>query len=44
MKLWKQIKRSVQNYLERLGKQNQELFGSSTPDCCKLNRDQTVKK
>lgn len=38
MKLLEQIKQAFNNYLARLGKSNQELFGSGTPDCCKLNR------
>lgn len=38
MKLFAHIKRAFNNYLARLEKSNQELFGSGTPDCCKLNR------
>lgn len=38
MKLWKKLKESVQNYLDRMAKSNQKLFGSEPPDCCKLNR------
>ncbi len=38
MNLWKRIKKSFQEYLNRLGKENQNLFGDSKPDCCSLNR------
>lgn len=40
MKLWDRIKKSYQNYLARLEKENKELFGSGKPDCCTLNRRQ----
>ncbi len=39
MKLWKNLKKAFQNYLDRMAKSNQQLFGNSTPDCCKLNRE-----
>ena len=38
MKLFEHVKRAFNNYLTRLAKSNQELFGSGAPDCCKLNR------
>jgi len=38
MKLWNHIKKSFQNYLTRLEKENKELFGNERPNCCTLNR------
>lgn len=32
------IKNSFNNYLERVAKENKELFGDGRPDCCSLNR------
>lgn len=43
MILWQCIKEAFENYLNRLEKANKEMFGSGTPDCCKLNRSQTNK-
>lgn len=40
MSIWKQLKNAFSRYLKRLGKENQELFGSGRPDCCTLNRKQ----
>ncbi len=40
MKIWNLIKHAIQNYIKKLEKSNQEVFGSSTPDCCSLNRQQ----
>ncbi len=38
MKLLENLKKAFQNYLNRMAKSNQQLFGNATPDCCKLNR------
>lgn len=38
MTIWKRIKDAFNRYLERLGKENQEMFGNERPDCCTLNR------
>lgn len=43
MKLFEHVKHAFNNYLIRLEKSNQELFGSGTPDCCKLNRSADSK-
>lgn len=44
MSIWKQVKDAFHRYLDRLGKENEELFGSGRPDCCALNRKQTTQK
>jgi hypothetical protein len=38
------IKESLQNFIDRLGRENQELFGGQTPDCCTLNSRKTPPK
>lgn len=40
MSIWKRLKNAFNRYLERLGKEKQEMFGSGRPDCCSLNRKQ----
>lgn len=40
MSLWERIKEAFMEYLERVAKENKEMFGNDTPDCCKMN-DQT---
>lgn len=44
MGLWKRLKKRMSKWLEKLAEDNQKTFGSTTPDCCKLNRDNQVKK
>lgn len=44
MSIWKRIKNGVSRYLERLAKENQEMFGSGRPDCCALNRKQMSQR
>jgi len=44
MTLWKRIKKAFQNYLNRMAQSNQELFGGSKPDCCKLNRQNNNRR
>ena len=38
MSIEKRIKAAFNRYLERLAKENKELFGDGRPNCCKLNR------
>lgn len=38
MSLWKRIKEAVNRYLERMARENQEMFGDGRPDCCSMNR------
>ena len=40
MSLFDRIKEAFMEYLERVAKENKEMFGNETPDCCKMN-DQT---
>ena len=34
----------MNRYLERVAKENNELFDGGVPDCCKLNQKQNLKK
>ena len=38
MKIWNRVKGAFKNYLKKLEKSNQEIFGNSRADCCSLNR------
>ncbi len=40
MSLFKNIKQSWNDFLDRLAKNNQKNYGSGVPDCCKLNKAQ----
>ncbi len=42
--MWKRIKRAFHNFLLKLGQENKEMFGDSTPDCCRLNRQDAEHK
>jgi hypothetical protein len=44
MSIWKRFKQSLNNYLEKMEKANNEVFGGKTPDCCTLNRKNTMGK
>lgn len=44
MKLFKKLKEKMNRYLERVAKENNELFDGGVPDCCKLNQKQNLKK
>lgn len=39
MKLFKKLKEKMNRYLERVAKENNELFDGGVPDCCKLNQN-----
>jgi hypothetical protein len=41
--IFSRLKASFKRYLEHLSSANQEEFGDSVPDCCKLNRTQNSK-
>lgn len=41
MTLLKKVKNVLNEYLQRLSKENKEQFGNKRPDCCSLNRQQT---
>lgn len=43
MKLFDKIKKTISNYLDKIGKSNSELFGNEKPDCCKLNKKSNRK-
>lgn len=43
MAVWKRIKRAFSRYLERLGRENQAMFGNERPDCCTLNRKKAAQ-
>jgi hypothetical protein len=34
----KRIKQAINNFLEKLAKENKKSFGKGTLDCCQLNR------
>ena len=38
--MFKKIKKSWNNFLERLAKENEEQFQGKRPDCCGLNKPQ----
>ena len=44
MKLFKKLKEKMNRYLERVAKENNELFDGGVPDCSKLNQKQNLKK
>lgn len=44
MKLFKKLKEKMNRYLERVAKENNELFDGGVPDCCKFNQKQNLKK
>ncbi len=44
MKIWNRFKKAFNNYLKRLEKSNQEIFGNGTPSCCGLNSRQENRK
>ena len=44
MKLFKKLKEKMNRYLERVAKENNELFDGGVPDCYKLNQKQNLKK
>lgn len=33
----KNVKKSIDDYLEKTAKSNKEMFGDGVPDCCKMN-------
>jgi len=44
MKLWNKIKKSIDQSLDNMAKENKRQFGGGVPDCCKMNRQQGTKK
>lgn len=44
MKIFKKLKEKMDRYLERVAKENEELFDGGVPDCYKLNQRQNLKK
>jgi len=42
--VFKQIKRAIYNFLEKLAKENEKSFGKDTLDCCQLNRQSSSSK
>jgi len=44
MKLFKKLKEKMNRYLERVAKENEEMFDGGVPDCCKLNQKQNLKR
>lgn len=44
MSIINKLKSSVNSFLSTLAKDNKELFGDGTPDCCKLNQQSNKGK
>lgn len=44
MSVIQNIKAAWNRYLERLAKENQELFRDGRPDCCTMNRQRPAPK
>jgi hypothetical protein len=38
MSIWRRIKVHIGKYLEELAGANKKTFGTTPPDCCRLNR------
>jgi len=36
--VFRRIRKAINNFLERLAKENEKSFGKGTLDCCQLNR------
>jgi len=44
MKVLRCIKRVINNFIEKLTKENEKFFGKGTLDCCQLNQQSSSKK
>lgn len=44
MKMFKRIKKTFHNFIEKLAKENEKSFGKGTLDCCQLNRQSSGNK
>lgn len=40
----KRLKKAINNFLERLAKENEKSFGRGSLDCCQLNRQNSSGK
>jgi hypothetical protein len=38
----KRLKKAINNFLERLAKENEKSFGKDSLDCCQLNRQRST--
>ena len=36
--MFTRLKKAINAFLEKIAKQNEELYGNSRMDCCKLNK------
>lgn len=36
--MFDKLKKAINNFLEKIAKQNEELYGKSKMDCCNLNK------
>ncbi|MFZ5987779.1 MAG: LDCC motif putative metal-binding protein [Bacillota bacterium] len=43
VKFWARLKAAVQNYLEKMAKENEKAFGNGKLDCCSLNKPDSDK-
>lgn len=43
MTFWAKIKKSWNEFLEKMANENEKSFGGGKLDCCQLNKSQKVK-
>lgn len=44
LNFWKRFKKAINEFLERLAKENEKEFGHGRLECCQLNRENNKPK